>query len=127
MLKEPSSLVLVQYILLQVHPGRGLLVLRVYRHGTTRPSTGTTFYLERYNRQNPADPLKRRKHVVGIFGDYFLLTVQLHHLIGLDPNQHFLGQQKHSSKAINTTVLQDGTSEYSLPFRTSMCLSISIH
>lgn len=86
----------------------------------------TTFYLERYNRQNPADPLKRRKHVVGISGDYFLVTVQLDHLIGLDPKQHFSGQQKHSSKAINITVLQDGTSEYSLPFETSMCLSISL-
>lgn len=63
---------------------------------------------------------------MGIFGDYFLVTIQLHHLIGLDPGHHLLGQQKHSSKPINTTALQDGVSEYSLPFKTRMCLSISL-
>lgn len=61
---------------------------------------------------------------MGIFGDYFLVTVQLHHVIGLDPGHHVLGQQEHSSKPINTTALKDGVTEYSLPFKTRMCLSI---
>lgn len=69
---------------------------------------------------------KRTKHVVGIFGDYFLVIVQLHHLIGLDPGHHLLGQQKHSSNPIKTTALQVGASEYSLPVKTRMCLSISL-
>jgi len=63
---------------------------------------------------------------VGIFVDYFLFTVQLCHLIDLDAGHHLLGQQQHSSKPINTPALKDGVSEYSLPFKTRMCLLISL-
>lgn len=52
---------------------------------------------------NMADPLKRRKHVVGIFGDCFLVTA---HLWGLDAGHHLLGHEEHSSKPTKTTALQ---------------------
>lgn len=71
-------------------------------------------------------PSTKEKPVVGIFGGIFPVTDQLRHLIGLDPGCHLLGQQIHSSKPVNTTALQDRASEYSLPFKTWMCLSISL-
>lgn len=84
----------------------------------------TTFYLEGYNKSSRPSEKRRRKRVVGIFEDYFL--AQLRHLTGLDPGHHLLGQKEHSWKPFNTTALQDRVSEYSLPFKTRMCLSISL-
>lgn len=54
------------------------------------------------------------------------VTVQVHHLIGLGPGHHLLGQQEQSSKPVNTTALKNRASVYSLPFKTRMCLSISL-
>lgn len=65
----------------------------------------TTFYLEGRNRIQQTS--EKEKPVVGIFGGIFPVTDQLHHLIGLDPGRHLLGQQKCSSKPCNTTALQN--------------------
>lgn len=55
----------------------------------------------------------------------FLLVY--HQLMDSDPGHHCLGeQQEHSSKPTNTTALQYRASEFSLPFRTKMCLLISL-
>lgn len=49
----------------------------VNQHATTSPSPWMRNYVlvERYNKQNPADPLKWRKHVVRISRDYFLASL----------------------------------------------------
>lgn len=59
---------------------------------------------------------------MGIFGDYFLVTVPLHPLLSSNPGHHLLDQQERSSKPINTSALKDRASEYSLHFKTRMCL-----
>lgn len=49
----------------------------VYWYATTSPSPWMRNHVlvEIYNKQNPADPLKWQKHVVGISGDIFLASL----------------------------------------------------
>lgn len=84
----------------------------------------TTFSLEGCNKIQQT--FEKEKLIVGILGGIFPATDQLHHLIGLNPGRHLLGQQICSSKPFNTTALQDKASEYSPPFKTQMCVSISL-
>lgn len=127
MLKELSSMGLLQYILLQVpfagdvHLGRAFINMLL---SDLHLEWETTFCLEGCNKIQQTS--EKEKPIVGIFGGIFPTIDQLHHLIGLDPGCHLLGWQKCSSKSFNTTALQERASEYSLHFKAQMCLLISL-
>lgn len=70
-------------------------------------------------------PSEKEKPVGGIFGGVFPDTDQLHHLTGLDPSCHLLGQKNALQSPLTPLHYKTGRVN-TLPFKTWMCLSISL-